>query len=57
MIVLEDKKASDYKCGRCGCTYKDVFIDAVREGKILYEFPQPVSIRERVLSQFKFLEI
>jgi nicotinate phosphoribosyltransferase len=56
-VVLEDKKASDYKCDRCGGIYKDVFIDAVREGKILYEFPQPVSIRERVLSQFKFLEI
>ncbi|MDD3629176.1 MAG: nicotinate phosphoribosyltransferase [Actinomycetota bacterium] len=56
-IVLEDKKASDYKCDRCGSAYEDVFVNAVNEGKILYGFPKASDIRNRVLGQFKFLEL
>lgn len=56
-IVLEDRKASDYRCNRCGSIYKDIFVDAVKEGKISYEFLQASDIRDKVLSQFKFLEL
>ncbi len=56
-IILEGKKASGYRCDRCGGIYQDIFIEAVREGKVLYRFPEASDIRNRVTSQFKFLEL
>jgi len=56
-IVLEDKNASDYRCENCGGIYKDIFIEAVKEGEILYDFPRASDIRSNVLNQFKFLEL
>lgn len=56
-IVLEDRKASDYRCVKCNSNYKDIFIDAVKEGEILYDFPSASDIRESATGQFKFLEL
>lgn len=56
-VVLENKKASDYRCEKCGTVYSDIFIEALRKGKILYKFPQAADIRKRVLKQFKHLEL
>jgi nicotinate phosphoribosyltransferase len=56
-VVLENNKASDYKCEKCGSIYEEVFIDAVKEGKVLYDFPEASDIRNRVISQFKYLQI
>lgn len=56
-VILEEKKVSDYRCGKCGSVYKDVFVEAVKEGKILYSFPEASDIREKVLKQLQFLEI
>ncbi len=54
-IILEDRKASDYRCTECNSVFKDIFVDAVREGKILYDFPPASDIRKNVTGQFKFL--
>lgn len=56
-VILEEKKASDYRCEKCGSAYGDVFVEAVKEGKILYSFPEASDIREKVLKQLQFLEI
>jgi len=56
-IVLEDQKASDYRCEKCGGDCEDVFIEVIKEGRLVYDFPSPSDIRKRVLSQFKFLEL
>ncbi len=57
LVVLEDRKASDYKCVKCGGAYSDIFIDAVDKGKLLYSFPTAVDIRKTAVDQFKFLEL
>lgn len=56
-IILEDRKVSDYRCVECNGIYKDIFIDAVKEGKILYDFPQASDIRKNAIGQFEFLEL
>lgn len=56
-VVLEDDRADDYKCDKCGSTYKDIFIDAIKDGEVIYDFPEVKDIRKRVLSQFKNLEL
>ncbi|MBU4483213.1 MAG: nicotinate phosphoribosyltransferase [Actinobacteria bacterium] len=56
-IILEDRKVSDYRCVECNGIYKDIFIDAVKEGKILYDFPQASDIRKNAIGQFQFLEL
>ena len=56
-IILEDRKVSDYRCVECNGTCKDIFIDAVKEGKILYDFPLASDIRKNVTGQFEFLEL
>ncbi|MBC8389213.1 MAG: nicotinate phosphoribosyltransferase [Actinobacteria bacterium] len=56
-IILEDKKVSDYRCVECNSNYKDIFIDAVKEGEILYDFPQASDIRKNAIGQFEFLEL
>jgi len=56
-IILEDRKVSDYRCVECNGTCKDIFIDAVKEGKILYDFLPASDIRKNVSGQFRFLEL
>lgn len=56
-IILEDRKVSDYRCVECNSNYKDIFIDAVKEGEILYDFPQASDIRKNAIGQFEFLEL
>lgn len=57
LVVLEDRKASDYKCVKCGGTYSDIFIDAITEGKLLYSFPAASDIKKKAAGQFKFLKL
>jgi len=57
LVVLEDRKASEYSCAKCGGAYSDIFISALDEGKLLYSFPPAEGIRKAVSSQFKFLEL
>lgn len=56
-IILEDGMASDYKCTGCNGEYKEIFIEAIKEGKVLYDFPPASDIRKNVTGQFKFLEL
>jgi nicotinate phosphoribosyltransferase len=56
-VVLENRKASDYKCDKCSSIYKDIFIDAIKDGKILYDFQSASDIRESVMKQYRFLEL
>jgi nicotinate phosphoribosyltransferase len=56
-IVLEEKKASKYRCPKCGGSYGDVFVSALESGKLLYSFPSAEDIRKTVTGQFKFLEL
>ena len=57
LIVLEDRKASEYSCAKCGGAYSDIFISVLDKGKLLYSFPPAEGIRKAVSSQFKFLEL
>jgi nicotinate phosphoribosyltransferase len=57
LIVLEDRKASEYSCAKCEGAYSDIFISALDEGKLVYSFPPAEGIRKAVSSQFKFLEL
>jgi nicotinate phosphoribosyltransferase len=57
LIVLEDRKASEYNCTKCGGSYSDVFISALDKGKLLYSFPLAEDIRKTAISQFNFLEL
>ena len=57
LVVLEDRKASEYKCIKCGGNYSDIFIDAIAEGKLLYDLPAAVKIRKTATGQFKFLKL
>ena len=56
-IILEDGRASDYKCTGCNGEYKEIFTEAIKEGKVLYDFPQASDIRKNVTGKFKFLEL
>ncbi len=56
-VILENEKASGCRCGKCGGVYKDIFVEAVREGRVLYSYPTASEIRHRVIGQFKYLEI
>jgi len=56
-VVLENRKASNYKCDKCNSVYKEIFIDAIKDGKILYDFQSASNIRENVMKQYRFLEL
>jgi len=56
-VVLENRKASNYKCDKCNSIYKEIFIDAIKDGKILYDFHSASDIRESVMKQYRFLEL
>ncbi len=56
-VVLENRKASNYKCDKCNSIYKEIFIDAIKDGKILYDFQSASDIRESVMKQYRFLEL
>jgi len=56
-VILESQKASDFQCEKCGGAYKDIFIEALREGEVLYSYPSASEIRDRVISQFGYMEI
>jgi nicotinate phosphoribosyltransferase len=56
-IVLEDRKASEYRCFKCGSSFSDVFVSALDNGKLLYNFPAAEDIRKTAIRQFKFLEL
>jgi nicotinate phosphoribosyltransferase len=56
-VVLENRKVSDYKCDKCSSIYKEIFIDAIKDGKILYDFQSASDIRESVMKQYRFLEL
>lgn len=56
-IVLEDRKASEYHCSKCGGSYSDVFVSVMDSGKLLYSFPTAEDIRKTAARQFKFLEL
>jgi len=56
-VVLENIKASNYKCDKCNSIYKEIFIDAIKDEKILYDFQSASDIRESVMKQYRFLEL
>jgi nicotinate phosphoribosyltransferase len=56
-VVLENRKVSDYKCDKCSSIYKDIFTDAIKDGKILYDFQSASDIRGNVMKQYRFLEL
>ena len=56
-VVLENRKASNYKCDKCNSIYKEIFIDAIKGEKILYDFQSASDIRESVMKQYRFLEL
>lgn len=57
MIVLEEEKASNYKCSNCSGNYNEVFTEAISGGKIVYDFPPAKQLREKVLEQLKILKL
>ncbi len=56
-VVLDGAEVSDYRCELCGGNYKDLFVDAIKNGELAYEFLAASKIREKVLSKFKFLKL
>jgi len=56
-VVLDDVEISNYRCELCGGSYKDLFVDAIKNGELAYEFLPASKIREKVLNQFKFLKL
>ena len=51
-VVLENRKVSDYKCDKCSSIYKDIFTDAIKDGKILYDFQSASDIRGNVMKHW-----
>ncbi len=56
-IVLETEKKDDFQCGDCGSKYEDLLIESITSGKVLYDYPAPGAIRDRVISSLKSLEL
>jgi nicotinate phosphoribosyltransferase len=57
LIVLEERKASECSCTKCGGSYSDVSISALDKGRLLYGFPPAEDIRKNTIGQFNFLEL
>jgi nicotinate phosphoribosyltransferase len=57
MVVLDIKNAGDYTCKKCGCIFKDLFVNVLKNGKQTEELPSVQEIKGRVLEQLEFLEI
>ncbi len=57
LVVLEGEKAGDHKCSQCGGRYESIFVEALKNGEVLYDFPDASVIRSKVMSQFGHLEL
>ncbi len=55
-VVLEDDSNS-YTCPNCGSKFGELFVDMIKDKKVVYDFPEAENIREKVLQQFKYVEL
>ncbi len=57
LVVLESEKAGGRRCSQCGGKYRSIFIEALKDGKVLYDFPDASAIRRKAMSQFGHLKL
>ncbi|MCG9479014.1 MAG: nicotinate phosphoribosyltransferase [Actinomycetia bacterium] len=56
-VVLEEEKAENFTCQECGSRFNELFMEAVKDGKLLEDLPSAVTIREKVLNQLKHVQL
>ncbi len=57
MVIPESADAEGQKCSQCGGRAGDIFIEALKDGKVLYGFPYASEIRDKAVSQFGRLKL
>ena len=57
MVIPRGQKNPGKKCPECGGSMEDLFMEAVKEGKSKYEFPEAEQLRSRVMRQYRYLTL
>jgi nicotinate phosphoribosyltransferase len=57
MVVPESLETEGQKCSQCGGVMSSMFIEAIKDGKVLYGFPGALEIRDKAVSQFGRLKL
>ncbi|MDD3776405.1 MAG: nicotinate phosphoribosyltransferase [Actinomycetota bacterium] len=55
-VVLEHTAAPNMNCSQCGCAYQELFVDAIKDGKLVADLPPASQIRERVIRQLNGMQ-
>ena len=56
-VIPETEKIHELRCEACGQKYKEILVDAISAGRVLYRYPAAGDIRDMVTGSFKFLDL
>ncbi|MDZ7839030.1 MAG: nicotinate phosphoribosyltransferase [Actinomycetota bacterium] len=56
-VVLEQEKAENITCQECGSRFNELFMEVIKDGKLLKDLPSAITIREKVLNQLKHVQL
>jgi nicotinate phosphoribosyltransferase len=57
MVVPERRTKLSKKCPECGGLLEDLFIEAIKDGKMKYSFPGAEQLRKKVMGQYRYLAL